>query len=180
MYSWNESCPTLFLFLLVMSFICLVGIIVYMYLGYVKFGSDTGWLGLSALGSATTILISLFLCWGIISLVEQSGLIGVQQCFQCMDSLGNNTACTTTSVCNTTSIKTIYNVSECTPALTKGIACEVYKLCVHSSPYTFWYSVVTAGLYVCILSFAAFVIFGRLIPSILVQAIRGQSATHPL
>jgi hypothetical protein len=142
-----------------------------MYLGYVEFGSDTRWLWLTALGSATTISISLFLCWGIISLIEQSGAVGVEQCFQCMDESGINTDCTSSSVCNTTSIMTIYNVTECTPAMSKGISCEVYQLCINSSPYTFWYSVVTAGFYVCVLAFTGFVMFGRLIPSILIQSV---------
>lgn len=160
------------MFQLILSLICLIGIIVYMYLGYVKYGSDTRWLLLSALGSVTTISISVFLCWGIIQLVKQSGLIGVEQCFGCVNSSGATEICTSTSLCDMKSAKVIYSVSECQPATTAGITCEVNQLCINGATRTFWYAVVTAGLYILGLLFTAFVIFWRLLPSIVVQSVQ--------
>lgn len=171
-HRWNESCQDLFLFMLILSLLCLLGIIVYMYLGYVKYGSDTRWLLLSALGSVTTISISVFLCWGVIQLVKQSGLIGVDQCFGCVDSSGAKETCSATSLCDTSTIKVIYSISECQPATTAGIVCEYNQLCVNGATKTFWYATVTAGFYVLALLFTAFVMFWRLIPSIVVQSVQ--------
>ena len=169
---WNESCQELFLYLLVLSMLCLIGIIVYMYLGYVKYGSDTRWLVLSALGSVTTISISVFLCWGVIQLVLQSGLIGVEQCFACINESGANETCVATSLCDPNSIKVIHSKSECQPATAAGIVCEFNQLCIHGATRTFWFAVITTGLYIVALIFTAFVIFGRLIPSIVVQSVQ--------
>ncbi len=169
---WNESCQELFLFQLFLSLLCLIGIIVYMYLGYVKYGSDTRWLLLSALGSLTTISISVFLCWGIIQLVKQSGIIGVEQCFGCIDASGASEVCTPTSSCDLNSAKVIYSTAECQPATSAGIVCEFTNLCINGASKTFWYSLVTAGCYILGLLFTGFVIFWRLIPSIVVQSVQ--------
>jgi len=169
---WNEPCQDLFLFLLVLSLLCLIGIIVYLYLGYVKYGSDTKWLLLSALGSLTTTAISVILCWGVIQLVKQSGFIGVEQCFGCVDASGANQTCTPTSLCDPNSIKVIYSKAECQPATAAGIVCDFNQLCINVATKTYWYSLVTTGMYILALLFTAFVIFWRLIPSIVVQSVQ--------
>ena len=160
------------MFLLLLSLLCLLGIIVYMYLGYVKYGSDTRWLLLSALGAVTTISISVFLCWGVIQLVKQSGLIGVEQCCGCVDASGAKQTCNASSLCDTSSIKLIHSKTECQPATAAGLVCEFNQLCIHSATRTFWFAMVTAGMYVLALIFTAFVMFGRLIPSIIVQSVQ--------
>lgn len=156
---------------MLLSLTCLVGFVVYLYLGVVKYASDTRWLLLSALGALTSIAISVFLCWGVIDLLKESGLLGVYQCFSCQDHSGNPEVCDSQSACDPASWVLIYKESECTAAINNGIRCELTSLCLHSAPHTFWYSLVLAGLYVIVLGMTATMIFSRMIPSFVLQSI---------
>lgn len=170
---WDESCPELFVYLLVMSFISIAGVIIYLYLGMVRYGSDTQWLVMSGGGAVTAMLLSLFLCWGVVSLVQQSGYLGVYQCFNCLHSNGTAVTsgeCETTQSCDPSSWSIIYQLSECQAPAAKGIYCELTDLCINSAYQTFWYAIVSTGFYLVVLLINALVIFTQLIPSLIVQA----------
>jgi hypothetical protein len=169
---WDESCDDLFVYLLVMSFISIAGVVIYLYLGMVRYGSDTQWLLLSGGGAVCAMLLSVFLCWGVIRLVQQSGTLGVYQCFSC--SHPNGTAvegqCDIAHNCDANSWSLIYTISECAPATAKGIYCKLTDLCINAAVQTFWYAVVSTGFYLIVLVINALVIFTQLIPSLILQA----------
>ncbi len=168
---WGENCQLLFMFLMLLSVTCLVGCMVYLYLGIVKYASDTRWLLLSALGALTSIAISVFLCWGVINILRESGLLGVYQCYACLDSTGQTERCDSQSSCDPNSWRLIYSEPDCSAAINAGIRCELTNLCMHSAPQTFWYSVGVAGLYVVVLVMTAMMIFNKMIPSLVLQSI---------
>ncbi len=169
---WDESCSDLFTYLLLMSFLCIGGVIIYLYLGMVRYGSDTQWLLMSITGAASSIILTIFLCWGGVRLLVQSGLLGVDQCFDCMYQNGTNVkgSCLDTYACLPSSWKVIREVSECAPAIAKGIDCELTNLCYYQAPQTFFYSVVTTGFYLLILLLNGGIIFTQMIPSLLRQS----------
>ena len=169
---WDESCEDLFIYLLLMSFICLGGVIIYLYLGLVRYGSDTQWLLLSLTGAVCSIMLTIFLCWGGVRLLVQSGLLGVDQCFDCMYTNGTAVTgkCLDSHSCLPSSWKVIKSASECTPAAAKDIDCELTNLCYYSASHTFYYSVVTTGFYVVVLFLNGSIIFTQMIPSLVRQS----------
>ena len=171
---WDESCNRLFTYLLMMSLVSLAGVVLYLYLGIVKYGSDTQWLLLTAVGAVVAVCLAIFLAWGIVGIVKNSGLLGVYQCFEC--TYPNGTAvdgtCPSDSLCQSDSWKLIYSESDCTNATSIGITCEVSELCVNSANHTFWYALVSTGLYALVLMVNAGTIFTRLIPSLILQSTR--------
>ena len=171
-YRWDEQCTDLFTYLLVMSFFCLSGVLVYLYLSFVRYASDTRWLLLSALGTITAVSLSLFLCWGVVKLIAHSAILGVYQCFACIDDTDVTVEeiCDSSHSCEPGSWSLIYSLSECSPATDKGIFCELATLCYFTAPQTFWYALVSTGLYMLVLLLTAVVIFTRLIPSFMLQS----------
>ncbi len=169
---WDESCPDLFTYLLLMSFICLGGVIIYLYLGLVRYGSDTEWLLLSLTGAICSIVLTVFLCWGGVRLLVQSGLLGIDQCFDCMHTNGTAVSgrCQDFHVCLPSSWKVIKDLSECSKAIENDIDCELTNLCFYSAPHTFYYSVVTTGIYVVVLILNGGIIFTQMIPSLFRQS----------
>ena len=164
----------MFLYLLLMSFLCLIGFSIYIYLSFVKYASDTRWLVLSAVGAFMGILHALYLCWGVTIIVGQSAALGVYQCFQCMDSTGSllTGTCDSLDECDSNSWKIITTVDECSPATANGIACELTRVCYYTAPYTFWYSSATTLVFIFLLLLTGGVIYGRLIPSFVIQSIK--------
>ena len=169
---WDETCSKLFTYLLIMSFLCIAGVIVYLYLGIVKYGSDTQWLFMSALGAVSAISLSLYLCSGVMALIEESGLFGAYQCYGCLDRNGTavNGTCDVGDVCDPTTWKVIYSENDCANATTRGISCQLSELCINSATQTYWYALVATGFYILVLLLNAVVIFTKLIPSLAVQS----------
>jgi len=155
-----------------MSFTSLFGICIYLYLGIIRFGSDTQWLLLSAGGAICSMSLAVFLCWGALQLVEQSGLLGAHQCFACVDSAGAavNGTCTSEDSCAPNGWSLIYQMNECEPAASVGIYCELLDLCVHSASNMFWYSIIATGFYLVVLIINGLAIFLQLIPSLVQQS----------
>ena len=169
---WDESCQDLFTYLLIMSFICLGGVLVYLYLGIVRYGSDTQWLVLSMMGAVCSTLLTLFLGWGGVRLVKQSGLLGVDQCFDCTYSNGTVVVgeCDAGNPCLASSWRVITEISECGPLLDKNIDCELDNLCYYGASQTFTFSLVVTGMYIVVLLFNGAVIFTQMIPSLVRQS----------
>jgi len=155
-----------------MSLLSVAGILVYLYLGIVKYASDTQWLVLTSVGALAAISLSVFLAYGIISLIQNSGIIGVYQCFSCVDANGTSATgnCDSTHRCATDGWKLIFTLSQCEPAVAKGIDCQVSDLCINSAKNTFWYSLVSTGMYAVVLLLTAATIFTKLIPTLLLQS----------
>ena len=170
--AWDESCSNLFVYLLIMSFICIGGVIIYLYLGIVRYGTYTQWLLMSLLGAVCSILLTLFMGWGGVRLVNESGLLGVDQCFDCMYTNGTAVVgeCEVEYPCLPSSWRVITDITECTPLLEKNIDCEMGNLCYYSAPNTFMYSVVVTGMYLLVLLFNGGIIFTQMIPSLLRQS----------
>jgi hypothetical protein len=135
----------------------------------VEYASDTRWLLLSALGAVTSIGISVFLGWGAIRIVQETGVIGLYQCFSCSDANGVPAPCDTRASCN--DWRLIHTPQDCQAAVLEGIRCEIMDLCIYAAPTTFWYSVVVAGVYLIVLAMTAMLIFSRMIPSLFLQSI---------
>lgn len=160
-----------------MSFVCLLGVLVYMYLSFVRYASDTRWLVLSAIGAITAVSLGLFLCWGVVQIAHHSTLLGVYQCFNCLPTPVGSETCTSADSCDPTSWKQIYSFDECAPATALGIACEISHLCYYLAPLTFWYSAVATALFTILMIMTATVIFSRLIPSFVIQSIKRSKIT---
>lgn len=169
---WDETCPDLFQYLLIMSFLCIGGAVIYLYLGIVRHGSDTQWLVLSLIGFFCSILLTVFICWGGVRLIYHAGIFGVDQCFGCLYSNGTKVAgkCSDAYSCDPTSWKMIYQINECSLAESKNIDCELTNLCRYSAEETFYYSAVVTGCYLVVILFNALVIFTRMIPSLFLQS----------
>lgn len=168
----DENCAHLLEYLLVMSFLCVGGVVIYLYLSLVRHGSDTQWLMMSMIGFVSSMALSVFICWGGVRLVFQSGLLGVDQCFDCLYTNGTRVSglCDEVHICDPSSRKRIYTVDECSAATAKGIHCEVSSLCINSASQMFNFTAVVTGFFLLVLMLNAGVIFTRMIPSLFLQA----------
>ena len=110
-----------------MSFMSLGGMVIYLYLGIIRYDSDTNWLLLSVGGALGSMTLAVFMCWGVMQLIQHSGVRGAYQCFTCIDATGTvaNSTCTATDSCAPDGWTLIYKLSECEPAAKKGIYCEL-------------------------------------------------------
>lgn len=155
-----------------MSFMSLGGMVIYLYLGIIRYDSDTNWLLLSVGGALGSMTLAVFMCWGVMQLIQQSGLIGAYQCFSCIDTTGTvaNSTCTATDSCAPDGWTLIYKLSECEPAAKKGIYCELSDLCAHSASHTFWYAIIATLFYLVVLIINGLAIFLKLIPSLVQQS----------
>lgn len=169
---WDETCQTLFTYLLIMSFSSLGGLVIYLYLGIIRYASDTQWLLLSAGGALGSMALAAFMCWGVMQVIQQSGLLGAYQCFACVDSTGAtvNGTCSSTDICASDSWRLIYSISDCEPATVLGIYCELSDLCVYSAENTFWYATLVTAFYLIVLIINGLAIFLKLIPSLAQQS----------
>ena len=98
--------------------------------------------------------------------------VQVNQCFACEQSNGaprpTNT-CQTGDACVESSWKIIKSLDEC-PNQASDIICELQLVCYHSAPVMFGCTVGVLVIYIFLLGTTSSLVFGKFIPSILIQS----------
>ena len=155
------------------AILSLGGAMIFLYIGYLKYGSDIQWLVVSLLSTFLALALAAVVCWGGVSILESSGLIGVKQCFSCLDSTESpvtNRTCTDNDHCDPSSWRMIYSLTDCDPLRETGIICSLSTTCYYSAPTTFYYAIVTTVFFLLTINQTAFLVFARLMPSFIFQS----------
>lgn len=177
----DETCSQNILgFMSVNGSVCLIFAILFLHISMLRYGSDREWFVICVLLIILSLGQAMICAWGAMLIVKSSTILGVEQCFTCVDSTGvtrsSTSACVTGDTCLQSSYKTIYYESSC-PGWNGNdgnisIDCELAFICAYEGPYTFALGATVLAVTAAAAVWTNYVIYCRMLVSLVARVIR--------
>ena len=160
--------------------VCLIISILFLHISMLRYGTDREWLVISILLVILSAGHAMVCGWGAMVIVQGSNILGVQQCFTCVDSSGtarsSSTACVVGDTCLASSYQTIYLESAC-PGWNGNdgnisIDCGLAFVCSYEGPYTFAMGASVLAFTLAGTLWTNYVIYCKILVSLIARVIR--------